>query len=132
MIIRKDKTYETNLFFPNTDWYNKGNYIMDETTEEGQLMAQIYIENYPFVDIEHDGEFVTRVIILDKPIRLPEVEGKRIELVKNDLGEWEYVYVDIPITKEELKIKELEQQLLEVQEYMLEAELEKLMKEGGM
>lgn len=103
MIIREDKSYETNSLFPNIDWYNEGNYIIDETTEEGQQMAKTYIENYPFVDFEHDGEFVTKVIVLDKPERPPEIEGKSIELIKNEQGEWEYIYVDIPKTEAEIQ-----------------------------
>jgi hypothetical protein len=133
MIIRKDKSYETRDDKANSNWYeDEENYIIDETTEEGAEMAQMYTENYPFVDFEHDGEFVTKVIILERPISPPEIEGKRIELIQNDLGEWEYIYVDIRLTKEELRIKELEQQLLEVQQYIINKEAEELLKQGGM
>lgn len=104
MIIRRDKSFETNSAFLDTDWYNnEDNYIIDETTEIGQQMAQTYIENYPFVDFEYDGEFVIKVIVLDKPERPPEIEGKSIELIKNEQGEWEYTYVDIPKTEIELQ-----------------------------
>ena len=103
MIIRQDKSYEINSLYPKTDWYNEGNYIIDETTEQGKQMAKTYIENYPFVDFEHDGEFVIKVIVLDKPERPPEIEGKSIELIKNEQGEWEYIYVDIPKTEVEIQ-----------------------------
>ena len=103
MIIRKDGTFETRSDKPNEDWYNEGNYIIDETTDECKQMAQTYIENYPFVDFEHDGEFVTKVIVLDKPERPPEIEGKSIELIKNEQGEWEYIYVDVPKTEIEIQ-----------------------------
>lgn len=107
MIVRKDKSYETRSDKLNENWYeDEDNYVVDETSEEGQQMAQIYIDNYPFVDFEHDGEFVTKVIVIDKPEKLPEVEGKLIELVQNEEGSWEYIYVDIPLTKEqELELK---------------------------
>lgn len=111
MIVRKDKSYETRGDKPNENWYeDEDNYIVDETTEEGKQMAQIYIENYPFVDFEHDGEFVTKVIVLDKPEKPPEVEGKRIELVQNENGEWEYIYIDIPLTKEEMLVQKIQSQ----------------------
>lgn len=113
MIINKEsKNYETNNLFPKTDWYNAGNFIIDETTEEGQQMAQMVIDNYPLIDFEHDGEFVTKVILLDKPERPEEVEGKEIQLVQNEQGEWEYIYVyeDIPLTETELLKRELAEQ----------------------
>lgn len=103
MIIREDKSYETNSLFPNIDWYNEGNYIIDETTEEGQQMAKTYIENYPFVDFEHDGEFVTKVIVVDKPERPPELPGKQIVLKQDEEGNWYYGYEDIPKSKEEIQ-----------------------------
>jgi len=103
MIIKKDKRFEINSLYPNVDWYNEGNYIIDETTEQGKQMAKTYIDNYPFVDFEHDGQYVTKVIVLDKPEMPPEVEGKRIELVQNENGEWEYIYVDIPKTEAEIQ-----------------------------
>ncbi|MBU5311471.1 hypothetical protein KQI38_05475 [Tissierella carlieri] len=132
MLINKNE-YLINNKYPNTNWADEeGYFIIDETTEDGKRMAQMYIENYPLVDFEHDGEFVTKVIVLEKPSRPPDIVGKRIELVKNDLREWEYVYVDIPLTKEELRIKELEQQLLEVQQYIINKEAEELLKQGGM
>lgn len=100
--------YQTNNLYPDIDWYNEGNFIIDETTTIGKQNAQTYIENYPFVDFEHDGEFVTKVIVLDKPEKPIEAEGKEIELVQNEQGKWEYIYVDIPLTKEQ----ELENEIL--------------------
>lgn len=82
MIIRKNGDYESNSLYPNTNWYNdEENYIIDETTEEGQCMAQAYIENYPFVDIEHDGQFVTKVIVLkdEKLAEEEKIEQERLE-----------------------------------------------------
>uniref|UniRef100_UPI003904D836 hypothetical protein n=1 Tax=Gudongella sp. SC589 TaxID=3385990 RepID=UPI003904D836 len=101
MIIKKNGLAETRSDKPNSDWYNNGNLIIDETAEEGKQMAQTYIENYPFVNFEHDGEFVTKVIVLDKPVKPPEVEGKEIKLVKDETDQWVYIYVDIPKTETE-------------------------------
>lgn len=110
MILKKDKAFETHSNFPSTDWYNEGNLIIDETTEEGQQMAQMVVDNYPFIDIEHDGEYVTNVIILDKPVKPPEVEGKEIRLVKDETDQWVYVYEDAPLTEVEILKKELAEQ----------------------
>lgn len=111
MIIKQDKSFETHSGFPNTNWYvDEQNYIIDETMSEGKLMAQMYIDNYPFVDFEYDGEFITKVIVLDKPERPLEVEGKEIQLIQNEQGEWEYIYVDLPIDDTDLqaRVNELE------------------------
>jgi len=103
MIIREDKSYETNSLFPNTDWYDEGNYIIDETTEQGKQMAQTYIENYPFVEFEHDEKLVTKVIVLEKPEIPPELPGKQIVLKQDEEGNWYYEYEDIPKSKEEIQ-----------------------------
>ena len=103
MIIKENKIYEVNPLFPGADWYSEGNYIIDETAEQGKQMAQLYIDNYPFVDYEQDGEFVTKVIVLDKPEKPEEVEGKRIELQQDEQGEWGYIYIDIAKTETEIQ-----------------------------
>ena len=108
MIVKKDKTFERNSSFPSIDWYEEGNLIIDETTAEGEQMAQTVIDNSPFIEIENDGEFVTSVIVLDKPVKPPEVVGKEIELVKDESGQWVYVYKDVPLTEVEILKKELE------------------------
>ncbi|MBU5312206.1 hypothetical protein KQI38_09220 [Tissierella carlieri] len=82
MIIKEDKTYETSSLYHNSNWYeDEENYIIDETTKDGKLMAQIYIENYPFVDFEHDGEFVIKVIVLEdeKLAEEERIEQERLE-----------------------------------------------------
>lgn len=120
MIIRPDGSYESCSLYPNVNWYeNENNIIIDETTELGKRMAETYIENYPFVDFEHDGEFVTKVIVLDKPERPPEIEGKSIELIKNEQGEWEYIYVDVPLTPEQ-ELEKVKQELADTNAMILE------------
>lgn len=57
MIVRKDKTYETRSDKPNENWYEEeDNYIVDETTEEGRILAQKIIENYPYFDFVFDDK----------------------------------------------------------------------------
>lgn len=105
-----NKSYEQNSVFPNIDWHNVGNLIVDETTEEGRAMAQTIINNYPFFDFEFEGQIVTNVVVLEKPVRPPEVEGKSISLVKNELDQWVYVYEDMELTMEEILRQELAEQ----------------------
>lgn len=110
MIIKKDKSFETNSLFPNTDWYEEGNFIIDETTEQGQRMVQAYVENYPFVDFEANDKAITKVLILDEPIKPKEVVGKEIVLEQNEQGEWVYLYKDKPLSELEELRQQLEQQ----------------------
>ena len=99
MIIRQDKSFETNSLFPNSDWYDEGNLIIDETTQKGQKMAKEYIENYPFVDFKNN-----KVLILEKPTKPIEKEGKEITLEKDKSGNFIYTQVDKPLSElEQLK-----------------------------
>ena len=99
MIIRKDKTFETNSLFPNSDWYNEDNIVIDEKTQKGQQMAKEYIENYPFVDFKNN-----KILILKKPTKPSEKEGKEITLEKDKSGDWVYTQVDKPLSElEQLK-----------------------------
>ena len=101
MIIRQDKTFETNSMFPNSDWYNEGNVVIDETTQKGQKMAKEYIENYPFVDFKND-----KISILEKPTKPSEKEGKEIKLGKDTSGNFIYIEVDKPLSElEQLKVE---------------------------
>jgi len=101
MIIRQDKTFETNSMFPNSDWYNEGNVVIDETTQKGQQITKEYIENYPFVDFKDN-----KVSILEKPTKPSEKEGKEIKLEKDTSGDWVYTEVDKPLSElEQLKVE---------------------------
>jgi len=112
MIIRQDKTFETNSMFPSSDWYNEDNIVIDETTQKGQQMTKEYIENYPFVDFKNN-----KVSILEKPTKPSEKEGKEIKIEKDTSGNFVYIEVDKPLS-------ELEQLRVEVAELknMLEVE----------
>lgn len=59
MIVRSNKGYETNKLFPKTDWYNENNYVVDETTEKGKILAQKIKDNYPNYElVVEDGELI--------------------------------------------------------------------------
>lgn len=52
MIIRPDKTYETNSLFPDSNWYadQTTNMVVDETTPEGRALAAAYAMAWPYVE----------------------------------------------------------------------------------
>lgn len=108
MIIRQNKSYETNSMYPDTNWYeDEDNLIIDETTEEGQQLAKLYIKNYPFVEFEHDGEFITSVTVLENE---KQAEEERLE---QERLEQELIDSLIP-TEKEILMAELELSTLEL------------------
>ena len=56
MIVREDRNFESLSVYPNTDWYNEGNYVVDETTEEGKPLVNKIKEHSPYFDFVLDGE----------------------------------------------------------------------------
>ena len=72
MIIRADKGYETNSLYPDVDWYNEGNYVVDETKpENAELIAKIK-EHAPYMDlVVEDGKLVD---VVPRPDLRPELE----------------------------------------------------------
>jgi len=113
MIVNlKDGTFEQQSHRPSENWMGEGWALIDETNEQGKQMVQTYISNFPFVDIVTSGQVVTDIIVLDKPVKPLEVEGKEIKFVKDEAGQWLYEYVDRPLTE----IEELKQQLAEQQQ----------------
>lgn len=110
MIISRNGNFSQNSLFPNSDWCNEGNYIIDETTEQGKQMTQLYIENYPFVDFESEGQRVTEVIVLEKPELPTPNEWQNVQLIQNELGEWVYVLVDRPLSEINLLKQQVKQQ----------------------
>jgi len=67
LIIRPDGTYETNSLFPDTDWYNEGNYVIDETKEENQELIQKIKSHAPHMELVVEGGKVIDIIPLEKP-----------------------------------------------------------------
>lgn len=67
MIVRKDKYAETNSLFPNIDWYNEGNHVIDETLEENQELITKIKANAPYMDLVIvDGKIVD-IIPTERP-----------------------------------------------------------------
>ena len=89
MIIRHDKSYETNSLFPNINWYkSEDNYIVDETTEEGKLLAQKVIENSPYFEfvLDNNGNLVD-VIPTERPPQpvQPPTTEERLQMVEDTI-----------------------------------------------
>jgi uncharacterized protein YdcH (DUF465 family) len=84
LIVRKDKSYETNSIFLDFDWYNEGNYVVNETTEEGRALASKISKHSPYFDfVFNDKNEIEDIIPIERPkeeIELSEMEKLKIEL----------------------------------------------------
>lgn len=67
MIVRLDKTFETNSLFLNSDWYNEGNYVIDETNEENQELIKKIKDNAPYMELVVENDKVIDVIPTERP-----------------------------------------------------------------
>lgn len=56
MAIIKDGYIQTNSMFPNIDWYNEGNEVIDETTPEGKALVEKLLALSPFYKLIRDSE----------------------------------------------------------------------------
>ena len=56
MAIIRENSLETNSRFPNTDWYNEGNEVIDETTPEGRALVEKLLTLSPFYKLIRDSE----------------------------------------------------------------------------
>lgn len=64
MIIRQNKGYEVNPMFPNSDWYNQNNYVV----EDGSTLANKIISLYPYYDFVLTNGQLTDVTAIDPPL----------------------------------------------------------------
>lgn len=68
MILYADGNFETNTLFPDTDWYNEGNEVIDETTEDGRVLAEKITALYPAYTLVRDSQ--GKIIdVVDDPVK---------------------------------------------------------------
>lgn len=72
MIVKPNGHYETRSDIPDRDWYDEGNYVIDETDPENTELVRKIIENAPYMDLViEDGRIVD---IIPRPDLRPEPE----------------------------------------------------------
>ena len=89
MIVRQNKGFETNSQYPNTDWYDEGNYTVDETTPEGKILAEKIIRLYPNYDLMVENNQLVDVIGFEPgPVApQPPTQEDRLRAVEDALLE---------------------------------------------
>lgn len=85
MIIKINKSIETHSWFPNVDWYNEGNYIIDETKEENKELIEKIKAYAPYMELVIKDDKVVDIIPTERPepepiILEPTAEDYLIEL----------------------------------------------------
>ena len=105
MAIIREHGLETNSLFPNTDWYNEGNEVIDETTPEGRALVEKLLALSPFyklirdtegniVDAEDDLE-ARQAWELEEQLRQEEWERTRLPTEQERLEALESAILDI-------------------------------------
>jgi|GEM_PF-1003001 len=102
MIIKKDGCIERNSTFPDTDWYNEQNLVIDETTPEGKAMADRVIAEWPDVEIISKNGIVIDVI--SKP-NIEKIFSEKLTAIRHQrdrlLAECDFTQLpDAPISSE--------------------------------
>ena len=67
MIIRQDGHYEICSLYPNIDWYNEDNFVIDETKKENNDLVQKIKQHAPYIDLVIDNEKIVDVIPTERP-----------------------------------------------------------------
>lgn len=87
MIVRRDKTYETNSLFLNVNWYEgEDNYVIDETTEGGKILAEKIKAYFPYFEfvLDEEGNLIdvipTEIPDPDPVIPEPSLEDYLLDL----------------------------------------------------
>lgn len=81
MIVKPDGSYETRADYPNTNWHtdHPEYFVIDETTQEGRILADKIMAWFPYYTLTTDGNRVADVTQGQKPAEIlwPEVIDKR-------------------------------------------------------
>jgi hypothetical protein len=91
MIVRNDKSYETNSLFSNLDWYNEDNYVVDETEKENIKLIEKIKEYAPYFDfvLDNEGNLID-ITQIEKPFILPTEEEINRQVRDKIAGQYDY------------------------------------------
>ena len=70
MIVNKDKSYNKNSLYPNTDWIGNADFILDDNDENDSKIEAKIIEFYPNFELvlNDDGSKIVDVVATSEPI----------------------------------------------------------------
>ena len=70
MIVNKDKSYNKNSLYPNTDWIGNADFILDDNDENDSKIEAKIIEFYPNFELvlNDDGSKIIDVVATSEPI----------------------------------------------------------------
>jgi len=87
VIVRQDRTIETNSWFPNTDWYNESNYVIDETREENKALIEKIQSHSPYMELVIDDDKIVDVIPIERPEPIHDIVNEQVDEEKAFLAE---------------------------------------------
>ena len=93
MIVNKDKSYNKNSLYPNTDWIGNADFILNDKDEKDAEIEKKIISMYPNFDfvLNDDGTKIIDVIATEPVVTAEEIEAhktKRIQESKILLAKW--------------------------------------------
>lgn len=75
MLISETEFLQTSLY-PNTNWLDDDEYfLIDETTEIGQRLAEIVIKNFPYIELIIKDDKVVDIFVTDEKMEQDLLES---------------------------------------------------------
>ena len=93
MIVNKDKSYNKNSLYPNTDWIGNADFILDDNDENDSKIEAKIIEFYPNFELvlNDDGSKIVDVVATEPVVTAEEIEAHKTERIQESkilLAKW--------------------------------------------
>ena len=89
MIVNKDKSYNKNSLYPNTDWIGNADFILNDNDEKDAEIEEKIISLYPNFDFVFDDDGNIADVTATEPAeKLPEITlEQRVTATENAVEE---------------------------------------------
>lgn len=90
MIVNKDKSYNKNSLYPNTDWIGNADFILNDNDEKDAEIEEKIISMYPNFDfiLNDDGTKIIDVVATEpQPVQPAITQEQRLTAAENAIEE---------------------------------------------
>lgn len=90
MIVNKDKSYNKNSLYPNTDWIGNADFILNDNDEKDAEIEEKIISMYPNFDfvLNDDGTKIIGVVATEpQPVPPAITQEQRLTAAENAIEE---------------------------------------------
>lgn len=93
MIVNKDKSYNKNSLYPNTDWIGNADFILNDNDEKDAEIEEKIISMYPNFDfvLNDDDTKIIDVVATEPVVTAEEIEAHKTERIQESkilLAKW--------------------------------------------